>query len=425
MPLTRIRAQVEPGEAQPGFESHQCSHLSSLVGRPRSVRRPTQYHDVVPQTPTADVVIVGGGLIGTSIGWRLAQAGLRVTVVAGDAEAAASRVAAGMLAPVTETTFTEEKLLRLTLASIGMFDDFATEVGTASGLPVGLRRTPTLSVASTADDAARLGMLADYLTRIGLESERLTSRECRRQEPLLAPTIRSGLLVGGDWSCDNRLLWAALREAAGRAGVRRVDGAVGRLELAGDRVVGVRLSDGSGIATDQVVVAAGAWAGQLDLPLHLPVRPVKGQILRLDPAGLPQPGLTVRAFSQGAEVYLVPRESGHEVVVGATVEDLGFDPRVTAGGVYELLRDARAVIPMTAEYTLAETSVGYRPGTPDNAPILGASGIDGVTLATGHYRNGVLLTPITASVVAAAVLDGALPDVAAGFTLARFEERER
>jgi glycine oxidase len=166
----------------------------------------------------------------------------------------------------------------------------------------------------------------------------------------------------------------------------------------------VVLADGSIVAAPTVVLANGAWAGQVTGLPQLPVRPVKGQILRLDPGRFPQPGVVVRAFTRGTEIYLVPRDGGHELAVGATSEELGFDRRVTAGGVYELLRDARLAIPMSTEYALAETSVGYRPGTPDNAPILGRGGLDGLVLATGHYRNGVLLTPVTADVVAELVL---------------------
>ena len=147
------------------------------------------------------------------------------------------------------------------------------------------------------------------------------------------------------------------------------------------------------------MLACGSWAGQITGIDPMPVRPIKGQILRLDPRGLPQPAQTVRAITQGSEVYVVPRASGREVVVGATVEEKGFDGSVTADGVYELLRDARRVLPMTAEYALAETTVGWRPGTPDNAPILGPGSLDGLVLATGHYRNGVLLTPVTADVI--------------------------
>jgi glycine oxidase len=369
---------------------------------------------------TADVVVIGGGLIGTSISWRLRQAGIDVLVVVGERSAAASGVAAGMLAPVTEATFTEQRLLELNLASLSRYPDFVAELETVSGLPTGLRRTPNLSVAYAADDAARLATFADFLARADHPGERLTSRECRRYEPLLAPTIRSGLLVEGDWSCDNRLLWRALIETGHRTGVREVPGFVHRVDSSNGRVTGVQLADGHTIDAGCVVVANGAWARQIDGLPDLPVRPVKGQIVRLDPGRLPAPSLTIRAYSRGSEIYLVPREGDREVVLGATVEELGFDHRVTAGGVYELLRDARTVMPMTAEYALAETSVGWRPGTPDNAPILGQCDVDGLLLATGHYRNGVLLTPITADVISTLIVTGELDRIAAPFTLNRF-----
>ena len=371
-------------------------------------------------SPTADVVVIGGGLIGTSIGWRLRQAGLVVAVVIGERSAAASQVAAGMLAPVTEATFTEQRLLQLNLASLSRYPAYVAELEAATGLPAGLRQTPTLSVAYDADDAARLATFADFLTRAGHPGERLTSRECRRYEPLLAPAIRSGLLVEGDWSCDNRLLWRAQIVAGQRIGVREMPGFVHRVISSNGRVSGVQLADGSTISAEWVVVANGAWARQIDGLPDLPVRPVKGQIVRLDPGRLPAPALTIRAYAHSSEIYLVPREGGREVVLGATVEELGFDHRVTAGGVYELLRDGRTVMPMTAEYTLAETSVGWRPGTPDNGPILGRCDIGGVLLATGHYRNGVLLTPITADVISSLIINGELDSIATPFALDRF-----
>jgi glycine oxidase len=367
-----------------------------------------------------DVVVVGGGLIGTSIAWRLAQAGVAVAVVTGERTAAASQVAAGMLAPVSETTFTDQTLLPLNVASLRRYADFAAELESATSLPAGLRQSPTLSVAYDADDAARLRAFADFLDRTGLRCERLTGRDCRGHEPLLAPAIQAGLLVAEDWSCDNRLLLRALVAAARQAGVREVTGFVHAVTSLDGRVTGVERADGSAIAATQVVIANGAWAAQIAGVPVLPVRPVKGQILRLDPGRLTGPTLTVRAFTRGSEVYLVPRDGGRELVVGATVEELGFDHRVTAGGVYELLRDARTVLPLTAEYALTETAVGWRPGTPDNAPILGRCELDGLLLATGHYRNGVLLTPITAEVIAKLVTSDELDPIAAGFGLDRF-----
>jgi glycine oxidase len=369
---------------------------------------------------TADVIVIGAGLIGTSISWRLRQAGVDVVMVVGERSAAASGVAAGMLAPITETTFTEQRLLQLNIASLSRYPGFAAELELASGLPTGLRRTPSLSVAYDADDAARLATFADFLARAGHPGEGLTGRECRRREPLLAPSIRSGLLVEGDWSCDNRLLWRALIEAGHRIGVEDMPGFVHHVTSSTGRVTGVQLADGQTISAGTVVVANGAWARQIGGLPDLPVRPVKGQIIRLDPGRLPAPNLTIRAFSRGSEIYLVPRESGREVVLGATVEELGFDQRVIAGAVYELLRDGRTVMPMTAEYALAETSVGWRPGTPDNAPILGPCDLEGLVLATGHYRNGVLLTPITADVISSLIITGELDSIAEPFTLDRF-----
>jgi len=362
------------------------------------------------------VIIIGGGLIGSAIAWRLAQRGIAVTVVDEHRDGVASHVAAGMLAPVTEATFTETALLRLNLASLERYDHFATELEKETGLPSGLSRIPTLSVGYDADDAARLEDLGGFLRAAGLDAQPMTARACRRAEPLLAPQIRAGLAVPSDWSCDPRPLWAALRAVPG---VERVDAAVAEVLVDGDRAHGVRLESGAELTAPTVIVAGGSWSGRLPLPFPLPVRPVKGQILRLDPGPLPRPTRTIRAFARGTEVYVVPHP-GRLVVVGATVEEQGFDTRPTGQGGYELLRDVRSVVPMVMEYGLVEHNVGFRPGTPDNAPILGPSPVAGLVLATGHYRNGVLLTPITAEVIADYVVDGRLDDIAAGFTLERF-----
>ncbi|MER7369439.1 glycine oxidase ThiO [Nonomuraea wenchangensis] len=347
-------------------------------------------------------VIVGGGVVGLSVAWRLARAGRPVTVVDPDPAGGASHAAAGMLAPVSEVTYTEEPLLRLGLASLRRWPAFAAELAADAGLPEGargvdLRAEGTLDVAFGADDLAALDELAAFMDKLGLPVERLTGRECRRLEPMLAPSVRGGLLAAGDAWVDPRRVTAALLTALERRHVPLVRARVtGLLREGGPkgRVTGVRLEGGAELAATTVVLAAGAWSAAL---AGVPVRPVKGQILRLRS---PQPLLTrcVRGSVHGSPVYLVPRGDG-ELVVGATQEELGFDTRVTAGGLYELLRDARELVPGVTELELADVVAGLRPGTPDNVPIVGPAG-DGLVLATGHHRGGVLLAPLTAALVA-------------------------
>ncbi|MGP3916111.1 FAD-dependent oxidoreductase [Nonomuraea sp. 10N515B] len=399
-------------------------------------------------------VIVGGGIVGLSIAWRLARSGRPVTVVDPAPASGASHAAAGMLAPVSEVTYTETPLLRLGMASLRRWPSFAAElaedagwadraaasdgatpvadaggrgaragasggpgagppsggpgVGPFGGLEIGegprrgldLRADGTLDVAFGADDLAALDELAAYMDKLGLPVERLTGRECRRLEPMLAPSVRGGLLAPEDAWVDPRRVTAALLVALDRLQVPLVRArAAGLLRDADGKVVGVRLEpsrEPSEIRAERVVLAAGAWSAEL---ADVPVRPIKGQIMRLRS---PQPLLSrcVRGTVHGSYVYLVPRGDG-ELVVGATQEELGFDTRVTAGGLYELLRDARELVPGVSELEVADVVAGLRPGTPDNLPIIGPSGTPGLTLATGHYRGGVLLAPLTAALVLA------------------------
>jgi glycine oxidase len=362
-------------------------------------------------------VVVGAGIVGLSIAWRLAREGRPVTVVDPAPASGASHAAAGMLAPVSEVTYTEEPLLRLGLASLSRWPAFAAELAADAGLtpddaPAGdfgggisaaaragldLRADGMLDVAFGADDLAALGELAAFMEKLGLPVERLTGRECRRLEPMLAPSVRGGLLAGTDAWVDPRRVTAALLAALERRGVPVVPARVGELLRDGDRVTGVRLAPPASpgeIPAERVVLAAGAWSGEL---ANVPVRPVKGQIMRLRSAQ-PLLGRCVRGMVHGTPVYLVPRGDG-ELVVGGTQEELGFDTRVTAGGLYELLRDARELVPGVTELEVADVVAGLRPGTPDNLPIIGPSGTPGLTLATGHFRSGVLLTPVTAAIV--------------------------
>jgi glycine oxidase len=391
--------------------------------------------------PSPDAVVVGGGVIGLAIAWRAALAGMTVTVVDEAPGRGASWAAAGMLAPVTEVHYGERPLLALNLAAAARWPTFAAEVEEASGLPVGYRPGGTLAVARDADDNAALEDLYQFQVRCGLQVERLRSRECRQLEPGLAPSIRGGVLAAGDHQVDNRALVEALLAACQHAGVRMVTGRVAELAVEGDRVTGVVLSgggpaghgsstsagpvpsraEGETLAAGVVVLAAGCWSGGLGglaaevLP---PVRPVKGQLLYLrGPADQPLCSRNVR----GLEVYVVPRGDGR-VVVGATVEEQGFDTTVTAGAVHDLLRAALELLPDVAELELAETVVGLRPGSPDNAPMLGPAGPDGLVVATGHYRNGILLTPVTADAIAELLATGQVPEMIAPFTPGRFAD---
>jgi glycine oxidase len=371
------------------------------------------------QHGAADVVVVGGGVIGLGIAWRAAQAGIAVTVVDQAPGRGASWAAAGMLAPVTEVHYGEQPLLRLNLDAAASWPAFAAELEAASGRGIGYRRCGTLTVARDADDNAALDDLYRFQLRCGLRVERLRSRDCRRLEPGLAPGVRGGVLAAGDHQVDNRALVQALLSACRRAGVALLAGRAAELLVDGERVVGVRLAGGERLAGGTVVLAAGCWSGGLRglAPgLLRGVRPVKGQLLHLrGPASEPLCQRNLR----GLEVYVVPRADGR-VVVGATVEEQGFDTRVTAGAVHDLLRAALELLPDVAELELVETVAGLRPGSPDNAPLLGPAGQDGLVVATGHYRNGILLTPVTAASVAELLATGKAPEVIAPFSPGRF-----
>ncbi|MEV8333500.1 glycine oxidase ThiO [Streptomyces niveus] len=375
-----------------------------------------------------DVLVVGGGIIGLVTAWRAAQRGLGVAVVDPEPGGGAARVAAGMLAAVSELDHGEQTLLGLNIASARLYPDFVAELESVTGQDTGYRACGTLAVALDSDDRAQLRELHALQRRSGLESEWLTGRECRRLEPMLAPGVRGGLRVDGDHQIDPRRLAAALVTACERAGVVFHRAWAERLRVVGDRAAGVTLAGGpergAELDAGQVVIAGGSLSGRLaGVPddVVAPVRPVKGQVLRLT---VPRPyapflSRTLRAEVRGSHIYLVPRENG-ELVLGATSEELGWDTTVTAGGVYELLRDAHELLPGITELPLTETRAGLRPTSPDNAPLLGPTALPGLHLATGHHRNGVLLTPVTGQVMATVLTTGELPDDARPFAPGRF-----
>jgi glycine oxidase len=371
----------------------------------------------------ADVVVVGAGVIGMSVAWKAAAAGLSVIVCDPEPGRAASWAAAGMLAPVTEASLVEAPSTSLRVASARMWPEFAAMLREESGIDVGFRDEGTLAIAFDDDDHRHLEELARVHRLLELDSEWLDARACRGLEPALSPRIRGGLRVAGDWQVDNRALVTALIAAMTTSGVevRRT----GVRTLCGDehKITGAELDDGSVISASSVVVAAGPWSPTIaGVPevARPPVRPVKGDIIRV--LGRPEdPVLSqaIRAGVRGKDVYLVPRRSG-EIVIGASVEEAGFSTAVRAGAVFDLLQAAIAVVPEVAELELVEAIARLRPASPDNLPILGATAVPGLVLATGHHRNGVLLTPITAEAVTAVLCGNELPALAAPFTIDRF-----
>lgn len=361
-----------------------------------------------------DVLIIGAGAIGTACAWRCAQRGLSVTLVDPDPTRGAWNTAAGMLAPITELHYTESALLWLNLESLARYPAFVAELSAATGLPTGYLDCGTVEVAWDGADLHALRDLHSFGTSLGLVSRMLSGREVRELEPALAPGLPGGLLAEFDHQVDPRLLHAAQLRAALDLGVALRTSAA-HLDVRRGRVHGVILDDGTTLNAGTVVLAAGAWSAQLDA---VAVRPVKGQTVRLrlrEDAGLKR---VLRASVKGNHVYIVPRADGR-VIVGASSEEAGFDTAPRAGAVYELLRDAQSVLPLLSEAVFEEVCTGLRPGTADNAPIIGPSSIDGLVHATGHYRNGILLTPITADAVATMIADGTVPDVVAPFAPSR------
>lgn len=389
----------------------------------------------------ADVAVIGGGVVGHGIAWEVRRSGRSVVLIDKAPGSAASWAAAGMLAPVSELHYQEEGLLELMLESSARWPEFAATL--TAGEDAGYLATPTLAVGADPADRRALMDLRDVQRSHGLDVEPLTIREARSREPLLSPGISCALDIPADHQVDPRRLVSAL--AAGLAGngqeilrqeIAAAEGFAVREHAAGllwdaGSVCGVRLAGGGTVRAAETVVANGLAAAHLqNLPgrLQLPLRPVYGDILRLRVPAHLQPLLTatVRGMVRGVPVYIVPRQDG-TVVIGATQREDGV-PGTSAGGVYQLLRDAQALLPAVAELELLEATARARPGTPDNAPLLGrvpAAGEDagrdvaGLIIATGFFRHGVLLTPAAAA-ICRQLMDGITDPRWAAFRPARF-----
>ncbi len=368
------------------------------------------------------VVIIGAGICGLGIGWRLASAGCQVKIL--DRAAAgqgASWAAAGMLAGGVETEPGEQALHKLNKISQALWPDFASELEAETGQDVGYRSEGTLVVASTRDDLAKLRFTYDFQTGLGIDLEWLSGEQARAREPHLRRGLAGAVFSRDDHQVENRNLTTALQIAAEAAGCILLENTSATLvQTKGDRVAGVWAKE-TFFPADDVVLAAGAWSHTIEgLPDNArpPVRPVKGQLLsvKMDPGA---PLLNHVIWSSG--IYLVPRLDGR-LIIGATVEERAFNTDLTAGGLLALLEGAWRIVPGIEELPIDETWVGFRPTSRDDAPILGPTPIKGLVMATGHHRNGVLLAPVTANAVSEFVLTGRIRPEIEPFQLGRFIE---
>lgn len=369
---------------------------------------------------SADVIVIGAGVVGLSVAYEAGSRGLKVTVLERDrAAGGAGHVAAGMLAPASEAEAGDESLMRLALESCRRYPEFVGRIERDSGIACGYREEGSLLVALNRDHAEEFDRLAAFQRRFGLHVDLLSAAEILDREPAISSKVVGGLSAPDDRQVDPRQLQRGLI-----AGIRRLGGTVIQharvtsLETAGDRVGGVKFVR-SGVEHElragSVVLTAGAWICGLPVAAarSLPMRPIKGQILRL--RGRPIVSHVLRT----PDVYLVPRRSG-EIVVGATSEDAGFDERRTAGAAFDLLREAFRLLPGIAELELSEHSVGFRPALRDALPAIGPLGPHGLFVATGHYRHGVMLAPATAMMLVDWMVAGQVSPLLVPFEPSRF-----
>ena len=373
------------------------------------------------------VAIIGGGIIGLGIGWQLAKSGCAVTIYERDrAGRAASWAAAGMLAPIAEVHFEEQELLELGSASLRLYPEWVRELEVDSQMCVGYRREGTLILGVDRDDAGLLQHFYDSQRVLGLKAEWMTGAEARDIEPLLSPQITAAISCADDHQVDNRLMVKALIAAFRKCGGELVENApVEKIEAQNGKATGV-WTNGELHEADVIVLAAGCWSAEMNgLPdaIKPPIRPVKGQMLalRMEAGITPQKVIRTPRAKYNTNAYLVPKADGR-LIVGATSEEMGFDTQLTAGGLFELLRSAWEAVPGIYDLPVLETWAGLRPGSRDNAPILGKTSVENLVMATGHYRNGILLTPVTAREISSLILTGKPSETIAPFGLSRFRQ---
>ena len=345
-----------------------------------------------------ELVVVGGGVIGLTCAFEAAANGWRTTIIDRDPGHGAGWAAAGMLAPTAEAHFGEEALVRLLVAGAQAWPTFARDLARQSQIDIGFEPTGTILVAKDGGDRAELRRIIELQRSLDLAVEDLRADDLREMEPSLSPALAGGALLPGDHQVSNRQLLAALMDANEALDVTFLRDEAIRASW-GSQSATVDLASGRTLRTGALLLCLGARTSLIEAAIgHLPtVRPVKGHILRLR-SDEPLLGRTIRATVRGRSVYLVPRRDG-ELVVGATVEERGFDERIQAGEVFSLLDDARRILPGVDELELVDVSCGLRPATSTNAPMIERIDDGPVLVATGHYRNGILLAPLTARII--------------------------
>ena len=365
------------------------------------------------------VSIIGGGVIGLSLGWQLARKGAEVEIFERDlAGRGAGWVAAGMLTPQAELGFEEIELFNLMLRSFELYPKFLDELKEDSGMDVKMDRCGSLFAGFDRDDMTRLRRLYDFRERVNLPAKWLTGTEAKELEPMLSPKCTCGLWMEDDAQIENRDLLNALQTAFRKRGghIHEIANVIS-VKIDNGKVIGIKVND-KYVEVSNLIVAAGAWSKQIEgIPENLrpPVRPVKGQIMSLRM----QCSSRITHAIRGRDIYLVPKADGR-LIVGASSEEMGFDTNPTAGEIYRLLERAWETVPGIYEYPIEEIKVGLRPGSRDHEPIIGDSGIDGLYFATGHYRSGILLTPVTAFELSDWIISGKKSEVLVPFQLSRF-----
>ncbi len=367
--------------------------------------------------------VVGGGVAGLSAAFRLAKHGHEVTVFDPEPAMGASYAAAGMLAPASEASFSEIPLLRLMQHSNELWPEFAAELEEISRVPVGLRMEGTLVIGYEPNDARDLERLAEFQNELGIEVTRLTRHQLRELEPELGGPFPFAAMIDSDNQLDNRALMKSLLKAVELLGVRLVRNAVKSVHSLGPNIYEFYLDDDTAVRPEIILLAAGSHLGDIGgLPALISgsIRPVKGQILRVQ---APSPTLlrhVVRSKTYGKTLYMVPRVSG-EIVIGATQEEVGFNTTAKVRPIAEMLTNATLLLPGLGEADFTEQMVRFRPGSFDNAPILGRYEDSNLFLCLGHFRHGILLSAAISKYVAASIETGRQPPEIEQFSASRLE----